>query len=529
MTDSRLSLPGLLAIGMLLAVVAGALGAVLALGSLPLTLLAAAAVGGALLLAVPSAQLAWAQILLALLGAGTAMYYGQVNQAHWMPYALATWMWLKLPLDAAGRTAPAHRPAGVPPSAFSVLFLAWLAVALLTSVLNLSPPLSVLVGARSHLFIWSLAFVLAGGVLGEAGLRRACLALLAVAALQLPFAVQQHFMNFGSVGSWDTVVGSFGGDPEGGGASGAMVIYQCIALGMVASLARHGALAAGPAAALAAAVLGTIALAEVKAFFVLAPVMLGGVLLQDARRRPGRALAALLAGTVAFGGLFAFYKHAYFDAGRRSAQEASATDYLEYMTSADSRLELINRYTGEVSRLGAPLLWAEETAREGLVRQLTGYGLRASRTGGLLGAGEAARRFPFNLTTSAVTVLLWETGVLGLVVFVAMLAALAMTAARLGRDDRVPRFHRAVLDAVPPAMAVLLVSMLYNDAVVNHYTIQTLLAFLAGHVLYWRRTLAAPLAGAPAGRPATSQPARHGVLQGQQGLHARPRAGRAPS
>lgn len=501
------SSPSVLAPGLsilMLCLVAGALGAVVATGSMILTLLAAAAVGGALLLFVPSTQLAWGQLLLSFVVSGVVMYYGKVGQAHWMPYALATWMWLKLALDRAMPPAgPAALAASVssalPPSAFTWCFLAWLTAGAVTSVANASAPLSVVVGARSHLFIWSLAFVLASGVLGERGLHRASMALVWIAALQLPFAVQQHFMNFGTVGSWDAVVGTFGGDPEGGGASGAMVIYQCIALGLLASLARHRVITPRPALALGLAVLGSIALAEVKAFFVFAPLMLAGVFWQELRERPARALVAALAAALVLGSLLLYYKHAYFDAQQKSAQEAGVVDYLDYMTSADSRLKLVNRYTGEVSRLGAPLLWAEETAVDGMAHQLTGYGLRASRTGGLLGAGEAARRFRFNLTTSAVTVLLWETGVLGLAAFLALLGTLALTARRLGRDPKVPLPHRAVQQVVPSAVAVLAASMLYNDAVVNHYTIQTLLAFLAGHTLYWRRAVA--LEPVPAGEP----------------------------
>ena len=470
-----------------LAAVASAVGGVVALGSLPLTLIVAGALGGALLLFVPTPWLVQGQLALALMGAGCLMYYGKVAQAHWLPYALAAWLWLKLPLDGLLRAGtPLPR---TPASPFAWAFGAWLAVAAVASLANLTPPLSVLVGARSHVFIWSLAFAMAAGALDEGGLRRACLGLLAVAALQLPFAAQQHFMNIGSIGSWDTVVGTFGGDPEGGGASGAMVIYQAIALGLVVGLAKRGQLRPLAAGAIGLAILGSVALAEVKAFFLLAPLMLLGVLAGELRARPVQALAGLLGTAVVLGGLFAYYKQAYYDDVQRKARETSLADYVDYVTSADGKLDLVNRYTGEVSRLGAPLLWAQESARDGGVQQLTGYGLRASRTGGLLGAGEAARRFPFNLTTSAVTVLLWETGVLGLCVFMGLLACVAFMAHALARNARVPPFHRAVIETLPATVAVLAASSFYNDAVVNHYTIQVLLAFLVGHLLFWRRAV----------------------------------------
>ncbi len=508
--------PGFTVAVMLLLLLAGAglVGMVIALGSAPLTLLAAGAVGGLLLLFLPTPHLVAAQLVLSLVIAGVAMYYLKVAQAHWLPYALSLWIWMKLPMDRLAQVRPQVGPS-LPTSPLVVLGLLWLLLALVGAVINQTPLITFLVGARSHLFIWSLAFAVAAGVFAPEAQRRAWLALLLAAAIQLPFAAQQHFIQFGSSGSWDAVVGTFGGDPDGGGSSGAMVIYLSIALGLTAALWQRGQLGRWPAAATALAILLAVALAEVKAFFLFAPLMLGLVLLREIRARPGFAIGALLASTVALVSVFAYYQQVYFNDGVRGAGRADSADYLRYIASADSRLDLINRRTGEVSRLGAPLLWATETAREGPARQLFGYGLRASRTGGVLGAGEAARQHAFSLTTSAVTVLLWELGLIGLALFAAILLATARAARRLCRHAAVPAFHRAALEAVPAAMAVLAVSSLYNDAVGNHYTIQTLLAFIVGHVLYWQRAAALAdraVPAAPAAAAASTRGARAPAL-----------------
>ena len=183
-----------------LVLMAGLIGMVVALGSVPLVLLVAGAVGGLLLLFVPTPQIVVVLIGLALFGTGVAMYYAKVAQAHWVPYALALWLWLKLPIDAALRV-PGHAGAAraaAPPTALLAIFALWFAVAVAGAIVNQSSMLSWLVGARSHLFIWSLAFALALGTLGATGLRRTWLALVALAALQLPFAAQQHFVQFGA-------------------------------------------------------------------------------------------------------------------------------------------------------------------------------------------------------------------------------------------------------------------------------------------------------------------------------------------
>jgi hypothetical protein len=474
-----------------LMLMSGLIGMVVALGSVPLMLLAAGAVGGLLLLFVPTPQIVVVLVGLSLFGTGVAMYYAKVAQAHWVPYALALWLWLKLPIDGALRT-PGTRRAATEPTVLLVVFALWFAVAVAGAVVNQSSLLSWLVGARSHLFIWSLAIALGIGTLGAVGLRRAWLALVALAALQLPFAAQQHFVQFGAGASWDSVVGTFGGDPEGGGASGAMVIYLAVMLGIVAALWRRGQMGSRTALAAAAAIVATVALAEVKAFFVLGPLMLAGVFVRDLVSRPLFGLSALAAAATLTAGLFFYYQQAYFQDTVRGAAHKSTTDYLAYIASADGQLDMVNRRTGEVSRLGAPLLWARESARDGAARQLVGYGLRASRTGGLLGAGEAARKFGFNLTTSAVTVLLWEVGVLGLAIFAALLAATAAVAQRAARHPALPEFDRALLEAVPALMLVLAASCFYNDAVVAHFTIQTLLAFVVGYVVFWHRRLGRP-------------------------------------
>lgn len=476
-------------------------GAAIGLGSNLLTLMVSAVIVGPLLLFVPTAPLLLALLALALVLTGLASYYGRIGQVHWLPYVVCLWLWIKLPIDALARRPDRHLGAsGLGPSAPTVVLGALAIAGMLATAFNMTPFLSFLVGAKNYLFVWSLSFAIASGTLTPAGLRWVWMALLAVAALQAPFAVQQHFFNFARSGSWDDVVGTFGGDSEGGGgASGAMVIYLSIALGTALALWRRRLLPRVWALAVGAAILLAVAMAEVKAFFVFMPLMAGVVLLRDLRERPAAGLLMLFGCAVTVMLMFSYYKYAYFDRQASSVAAVSSADYLDYILSVDSQAGFINRQTGEVSRVGAPLLWHREVARFGPEQRWLGFGLRACRIGNLVGAGDAARHFPFTLTTSAVTVLLWDVGLIGMACFLALLLTSGWLAWRLAADERIPTFHRAALECSAAAMAVLLVSSVYNDAVVDHYTIQMLLAFLVGYILYWRRQAA--VARSTAGSP----------------------------
>ena len=471
------------------------LGMVVALGSPQLTLIAAASVGGVALLFVPSHLTVQALLVIAFLGVGTAMYYGKVTQAHWVPYALSLFLWVKLPLDALMRVP---EPASVAASRPGIAPLAWLVMSIfvLTAVsilVNGTPLLETLIGLRNYLYIWSIAFVVAAGALDERQLRGTLWMLLALVALQAPFAMQQHFVAFGRTGNWDAVVGTFAGNPDGGGGgSGEMVMFLCFGLALAASLWKFGELRAWLALTVIMAATAATMLAETKAFFVFAPAALAVVMVGELRRRPGLALAMLALTAALMAATFLFYKVQYFDDSRAANRDATVGDYLDYAVSADSKTSrMINPLTGEVSRLGAPLVWFREAGVGGPHGWVIGYGPRASNVSGLTGPGEAARHFPFKLTTSSITTLLWDLGALGLLVFTGLIVLAGVSAWRLSREERIPRFHRAALEALAGGCMVWLASLPYNAGLVDGYATQSFLSFCVGYVIYWQKFAAA--------------------------------------
>ncbi|WP_457331826.1 hypothetical protein [Rhizobacter sp. P5_C2] len=465
-------------------------GLVIAVESPQLTLMVVGAIGGLALLFVPTWAIVYGMFGLAFFGVGLLMYYGHILQAHWLPYALALFLWLKLPIDALARSIRPSAPTPVQPLTWCLLAL--FALTLLSVAFNETPFLYALVGARNYFFVWSTAFAIAAGAMTERQLLVCFRLALGIAALQLPFAVQQHFMNFASGASWDSVVGTYGGDPEGGGASGTLALFGAYGMGLAIALWTHGALGGRLAAAVVLSSVASLMFAEVKAFFVFAPLMLGVVLFPELRRRPALVTGVLLVTTALLAGTFTYYRLVYYKPVASARVDSGAGDYLAYAVGADIKLSHnINRVTGEVSRVGAPLIWVQEGGFGPPHGRWVGYGPRASRASAMLGKGEAAKHFVFALTTSTLTVALWDLGLLGLSVILGLLVVALLSAWRLSRDERIPAAHRGALQATAGLFLLALASLPYNDTVVDSHSMQFFYAFSVGYLMFWQRRLAA--------------------------------------
>lgn len=460
------------------------LGATLALGSNQLTALAIGGVFGLLLLFIPASYILTLLLVLSFAGAGLATYYLKISQAPWLPYALCLFMWLKLLVDRlAWRKSTSLAP--VTPAFILALYVFFI-TALAATLINGTPLFSALVGAKNFIFVWSVTFLVASGAVDERYLRNAWIGVLLLAVLQTPFAIAQHFMEYRVTGNWDAVVGTFGGDPEGGGSSGSMAIFLILAIGAAVALLRVRCIPVWFGTLVIAAAGCAVMMAEIKVVFFLLPVMLALVLVRDLTRRPLFALGAVGLAVVLLAGIGTYYRTVYYG-DVSAARRADLRSYVDYVLRVDTTPDFVNRRTGEVSRLGAPLLWGRWAGEYGADKTLVGYGMTASRTSRTIGVGAAQKHHSFRLTTSGLTVLLWETGLIGASSFLLMLLLAAAAAWRLDANPAVPTFHRAALQASAASLVVVLLSSAYNSSLVDGPSLQVFIAFVVGYVLFWYR------------------------------------------
>jgi hypothetical protein len=299
--------------------------------------------------------------------------------------------------------------------------------------------------------------------------------------LQLPLIFYQRFvvaarravMHMGA--EWDAVVGAFGGDPDGGGASGAMGIFVVFAITLAVTRWRQGSYKGAHCLIIVASGLITLLLGEVKFAVLLLPISIAVAFRREFLARPVAAFGGLLiAGAMA--ALLLLSYQAQFSS---AAVERSEAGYFERNFKADSDGQFINYRTGDIGRVAAIRFWnAQQT---GAVETLIGQGLGSSRKGDLA-VGEAAKRWPFNIARHSLAILLWETGLLGTSVFILMLAAAYFYAHKIASDPRTVAEDKPVLLACGAGLVLLVLELPYNTDIFYSPQIQILLMLILGQI-----------------------------------------------
>lgn len=472
-----------------------------------LSLLAGAAVGfgGALLAAVmggiifgvgffaiPLRYVLLAQLLLIFLVVGQLQYFAGVSRAFWLPYGLGVLMWIRLPLLALGGSGRMGRGGALVSGRafryFEVAMCAFVLVVAASTLLNRSSLLQVFVSIKEYLYLWSFYLVIALGYLDRDFLHRVWKALIWVLPLQLPVIVYQHFfVAKARVGasSWDAVVGLFGGNPESGGASGAMAMFTVFIMLFAIALWQRRLMPKWQFFLLLGTGLASLALTEVKVVLILIPVgiavLYSGEILQRPIRSFGMVAAAL---GVTFLVLMAYQSQFQ---GSGSTRRLSVQEYVDQMVDRTTNTSFVNLATGEMGRVSALTFWWQRHGNDQPVHLFLGHGMGSSRFGSIV-VGEVAREYRFRIDRSSLAILLWEAGLVGAAFFCAVLLGGAVAARRLVRRfERDDRFAAAVLSASSAGLSIFLIGLPYNTDMINVAPIQFTTILMLAYVTYQSR------------------------------------------
>jgi hypothetical protein len=250
--------------------------------------------------------------------------------------------------------------------------------------------------------------------------------LLVIAVVQLPLVIYQHFFvasNRSSLlggPSWDSVVGTMGGNPDGGGSSGALAIFLVLCLIYLINLLRFRLIRISLGIILGLVILAGIALAEVKIVFILLPIGIAAIFLNEVNRNPSGAFLVLSLGIVITLAVILIYQQVFWQNSRLLGSDIHHNLYrsLEYILDPN----YFRSATGEVGRFAGLLLWWKEAWSDPLAA-LLGNGPGASRLNSLY-IGDIARRYlPFAVDSTALVALLWDFGIVGTLAYFTMLLA----------------------------------------------------------------------------------------------------------
>lgn len=436
-----------------------------------------AMMGAVLLLFLGDKNLLLLGGLLVYLVVGQLMYFANIGQALWIPYGLGILLFFRLP-SAFLKSPYAAMKLGVPLNlSISLYFL----IFLLSIVLNEIPIFQAIVGGKNLVVFWSYFLLIALFAIPFATTEKFVRWLLWVAALQLPFALYQYFVvapqRINSLSPWDAIVGSFGGNQLGGGASGTMAYMLLLAILMAMRLRQSGQMSRLLMLGITLIAVGIIFMAEVKFTPLLMFVGIAVVYRKTIVRNPVVAIFGGIATlALGLGLLIAYDKTHYADIGQESRDIPDLLDRT-FGYSLDS--QFINLNTGEMGRNAALLFWWEKGFLTDPLKGTLGYGPGASRSSSHFAVGQVARKYSFGIDRSAATQLLWELGLAGFLAFVYILLKGAMLALRAANSASSPA-NAAVLEVAAAGLIMAILMLPYSRDVLEVPALTFTLMLLLG-------------------------------------------------
>ena len=453
-----------------------------------LSLLIFGVVGGIFLLFLPLQFVMQLLIVVTLLIAGTAEYFGGISQAQWIPFLMALALYARVPLEKLHQDIGKGKADIKSRTPILYWFIAiYLLLFLLTAVVNQAPILQIVVGAKSYLFYWSCLFLILVSGIAPANLDSFWKSIVGVAVLQLPFVLYQHFVIMkGRASMWaaDAVVGTFGGDPKSGGSNSTLLIYMLVLAIYTTALHRGELLRRSwwlASLCIAAIVIG---LGETKVAVILIPLAFAVVYWDRLRNSLGAMLGFSAVMVVAVGALLTAYQFAYWDDSLNSRGISESVEKsVHYIVDPNN----MTRSTGEVGRVAALNLWLQDPDADTMTR-LVGYGPGASRGLSTVTIGGVAKRYlPYVITTSTAATLLWDFGVIGLLCFSSILISGVLLAYRAATLVEPNSPQQAGLRAAAAALACMVVMIPYNRSAIDLAPDQFLMVFCLAYGAYWHR------------------------------------------
>ncbi|WMY76112.1 capsular biosynthesis protein [Buttiauxella selenatireducens] len=304
-----------------------------------------------------------------------------------------------------------------------------------------------------------------------------------VVLYQLLFVVPQRVEVRGEEDKWDSVVGTFGGDPLGGGNTAAMGMFCLLIMLLKVSEFKHGLTSFKSMALHVILGFGLCIVGEVKFVILLSPILLALLwvmpsFVKGVNKVNIKALLFIFAGmalliALAIVILASGYSTAF---GSDPTQSSLAVfiDSLGYIFDPNYILP-----SGEVGRFTTLIFWLKNNDLWGLSGTLFGYGLNATNSGSIVSPGFLNLTYNLILDSTSLSMLLWEVGVVGTLLFIGLILyilKIVQPKALLAREQLDTQDLQLLSFA--PAFSVFAISCLLSLPYSQILTITPMLQFL---------------------------------------------------
>ena len=462
------------------ALVAALAGVVVSTGNVTAIALTIGALGGIALLGAPAITVTLIIIGVMVLSGPLAFYVQSLDKVPWL-FAVLGLVLTGSALLHAGLQRETRR---APMPGFIVAALAFVLFALASTLWAEGPPDDSARGLKRLLQYWGLMLALALIAFPPRTIRRWMMLIVAIALLQAPMAIYQRLVLVPSMSGApiDAVVGTLELSQIGTGASGVLGLMQVCLIAALLSAYRERLLGAAMLIVCLVVAFIPIAFGEVNAVFLWAPIALAVVFSDQLSRNLFRFIAGALAAVVVIGALGTVYL---------AAQQTGDGP----TTPIDERIATMIEYNvGDVGYatkdgLNRKTVWQAWWKHHGVSDPkgpLIGHG-PGSAFSGDEGAGAVNRRHGGQLIDLvALTSVLWDLGLIGFGLFLAVFIGAGWRAHRL-IAIAAPGLDRALARSCLAAVVLIVSSLLYNNAAVLMPSQQVFTFLVLGFVAWLDR------------------------------------------
>jgi hypothetical protein len=361
-------------------------------------------------------------VFITLIFSGTAQYFSDIDAFLWLPFIMTMVMVILVPLQ----TRYNYEQIDQFETTILVLFTGFFVLAV-TSALMQEGVKTTIAGIKNGLGISLLLPCLILGFCRESQLYRITQKLYWVFYAQIPFVVYQVLIVVparvaaqGKMDSWDSVVGTFGGSMVAGGNGASMGLFTLLIMMMKLSEYKHGVTKIGSLILHLAIGFMICVVAEVKFVTLLAPFFLLYVYIKSSYIKEikvidFKTIFLSIVGIFILLSLIITILSLGFSSEYQSHSMSIFDIFIEnigYIFDPTIIVDGLDGNLDELGRVTALAFWSYHSDIHGIVNQLFGYGLNSSNAGGAE-PGYIAVLFELNLGSTALAIFLWEIGLVG--------------------------------------------------------------------------------------------------------------------
>lgn len=435
----------------------------------------------AILLTIPLRAIIQLLFAVTFIAVGLIGYFGSLNQVYWLPYLICLFLYIYVGINAFSTKREGYGNTGY---SVSWLIASFILLLLVSSLVNQLSLLQAAIALKNYLFFWSLFILLAFAGKNERLFEQIWKGLFWVAAIQLPIAIAQY-ARAGAHG-WDAVSGSFGGS-ETGGQSGVLGLFMVIAITLIVALRQAKLVSYRRALFFTGLFMAPLIAAEVKAAVVIfLPVAMALLNFNRFKKNPFKFLGGAAFVAIAIFGVLSLYQVFHYSQAGPGTDRRTTMEKLSDTIEMETGATYIRASTGEMGRIAILVFWWRKHSVDNLPPVLVGHGPGSLRTSSLY-QGEIAAKFnKFKMDRHAAAFLLWDLGIAGLGLYVAILLIGIRYSLLASRCEDIPLLHRVYLRVGTVALSLLALSVFYMRAAIDSPAGLALVMLCLAQAVYWK-------------------------------------------